>query len=461
MTTKSIVNPILENVFEKPSIDDSIESYELLEYTERSTSLATTKQFILINQDLDTYQYLFDSYVQANARLVRADDGEPFAADTQIAFVNNGWSWYKQVDLFMNDQLVECKFNPGIISNLIILTEKSPSWAAASGSLPFFIQDSGDGVNIILGNAGFLERVDRTAEGRQVAVKLMLRDMFGFVDGNKMVFRGIKWTLRLTRESDANIIHKALDEDPGKVIFEKISLWMATIFPNPEIEAQLNSMTTRGDVNALTWTQTELIQSELFDATQTRPQFRITLTSGIPERMFIIGILQDQFENQDKTLMIWNNLDIESVQARLNNLQYPQEEMLTNFGKITTQHDAVFIPTASKGDAGAEDYCRAHLDLLRTADHMTDDDIGGLVAYNDFKNLFPIFVIDFKHRKSIFGSVQTFEIELRIRLRSTVTQPTLSPAGPGAPSKYFLFVLIESMRQSKLMGVNQRMRVDI
>ncbi len=291
---------------------------------------------------------------------------------------------------------------------------------------------------------------------------MLLKDMFGLVDGNKIVFLGIKWTLRLTRESDANIIHKDPAEQlDGKVIFTKISLWMATIFPNPEIEAKINERTIRGDTNALTWTQTELIQSELFDASQTRPQFRITLTSGIPTRLFVIGILQNQFENQEKTLMIWNNLDIESMQARLNNLQFPQEQLLTNFGAIVDQIDGGKVPTNSKGNRTTEDYCRAYNDLLRTADHITDDDIGALVSVNDFKNLFPIFTIDFMHRKSIFGSVQTFEIELRVRLRSTVTSPSLSPADPGVPEKYFLFVLIESMRQSTLQGINQRMRVDI
>ena len=462
MATESMKNPMFD-IFKTPLIKDAIDSSELLEYAERNVNLATAPNFTLINQDLDIFSWMFHSYLEVAIVLLKDDaENTVFADGALIAPVNGGWSWFRQVQLFMNDQHIETIQFPGITQTVLNLTNKSPSWAENSGELEFWYADTnlGDPFNE---NLGFNSRRIRSEGGRQVVAKLALKSMFGFIDANRIVFRGIKWTIKLIRESNDNIIHRTqisgLVTNPGVIQFKKLSLWINAIQPNPEIEAAINLATTSKTEAGMLWTQLEMIQSPLFTFNVQVINQRITLTQGIPTRIYIMGSRAAREGNQEETLMTFDNLDFETVQIRLNNVPVPIEEIRSNFGQIRIQDNGGEL---FKGARGAENFCRPHLELLRAEKHYLDDDDGGIVNYEDFKRLYPIFLIEFKTKKQIFAAVQTFELELRLRLRSN-SQRTDGAIANGAVENadFFIYTLVESMRQSRVVGVNQRVRIDI
>ena len=460
--TEQVVNPIWQ-VFEKPLEDLSITDYEMLEYQERNINVTTLTNLQVINQDLDLYLYPFDSYLQVNCEILDAIGGADLtnAAGEDTTPVNNGWFNFSRAELYANDQLVEAVDDPGLASLMTGLTDLSGDYLASTGTNMMWYLDQGGlndalvptitaGEAAIANNAGVAARNARVRlllVGIQYTMFLQPKMVFRFFRDNPKVFRGIKWTIRLIKNGAERSLMRtaaAVVTDAVAVVqINRLSWWIPAVKPNESVALSLNQSLNEGQKNIMTWKGLELIRSPLFLQANLNPEFRATTTSGRPSRIFVaFQRVERTTTNADtagpvsNNTAIFDNYNVQAIHVRVNNKQYPREELLTDYTRVT-----------------AGDYSRAYMMFQAAGDNNHDPDSGSGVSYEDYRELYPIYVFDIHHSPNVFQNIQSFEVEVRARFRAI--------AGGAAYGNYFIQTLVEFDKEAIMTGVDSRMRLTL
>jgi hypothetical protein len=124
---------------------------------------------------------------------------------------------------------------------------------------------------------------------------------------------------------------------------------------------------------------------------------------------------------------IFDHMNLERAQVRINSVQFPKEEF-----------EADFTDTAN-------DYQRIFHSFLEAGMKLLDVDTGSQVNYLDLKNLYPILHFDVSHQEdNLYATSTTADIEVRLQLR---TQPATA---------YYIYCIILSERFATLQGVENK-----
>ena len=107
------------NLGEKFIKDESIESYELHEYTSDRTILNKSGEIRFTINQQDTFLDISESYLQFEGQLVKNDDTE-YKNDGNVALINNALMYLKD-NIVLNDILRKTPQN--ILLNIITLTK--------------------------------------------------------------------------------------------------------------------------------------------------------------------------------------------------------------------------------------------------------------------------------------------------------------------------------------------------
>ena len=112
--------------------------------------------------------------------------------------------------------------------------------------------------------------------------------------------------------------------------------------------------------------------------------------------------------NSSFNSVIFDHMNLERAQVRINSVQFPKEEFEADFSDT------------------ANDYQRLFHSFLQAGMKLLDADTGSQVNYVDFKALYPILHFDVSHHEdNLYATSTTADIEVRLQLRTPPTARTI------------------------------------
>ncbi len=240
MTTYQTIDDSL-NILEQINIDDSIESLQFHDYTPQSQqNLDVSGSTIKIDINAsDTYINPSKSYVVIKGKLIRSDNNQPYAANVEIALVNNAMMYlFSEIKYTIGDTIMERISDPGQITSMIGYLSQPDDYSTSAGLKSCWSKDSTNNANSIefeasalapaagyiptkspLYNQGFAARKGllMSANPRgSFSFVIPFDHIFGFGEYNKVIY-GVKHSLTLTRKTSDNLaIHRANGVLDGK-----------------------------------------------------------------------------------------------------------------------------------------------------------------------------------------------------------------------------------------------------
>ena len=104
---------------------------------------------------------------------------------------------------------------------------------------------------------------------------LPLSQIFGFCRDIDKVFRGVKHSIVVDRETSNNYILRANGVAAGKFNISHISLWMPKVKPSLRVESEIDAMLVKGHIKQLYFEQMRVYRT-MFQSTETSMTWRIT-----------------------------------------------------------------------------------------------------------------------------------------------------------------------------------------
>ena len=430
--SKELVNPAW-SLFSPALVDNSTVEKEFVEYRTDNTTLSDTMSNFSINtKDLDSWMLPSDAYLQVTCRLTDGA-GNAFAAGTKIAMVNNAISLFSRCQYLVDGQLVEEVNHAGVGTSIKGLLEFSDDYKRSTGSAMGWYPDTSTAGADDATNLGFASRMSIVSDNGTMQFMVPLRHIFGFCDTKRCV-RGVKHTIKLQKASDANILHRDNAVADGKISFAdgKISLWMPVMKPSLKVQAQLESQIRSGSAQRLHWVANNVYRSSQFAQANSTPVWRITSSVSQPRHVFVACQLASRDNTQTSTNAVFDNLGLTNVHLRVNNKQYPLEELTCDY------------------DDNVNDYTRAFLSLTQYSNKYGNSDTGNGVSWPDFKTKYAIYHFDLRHvDTSLINSVSgTTDLEVRARL--------------SAGGNYQMYALVLSERSATLSGsAGNKLRIEV
>jgi len=434
----------------KPPVDvNSTEKYEYMECKETNVNVSDLTRYEFVSKDLDAFHLPAKSFILVKGKVLR-DDNTPFAGDTNIALVNNGFAIFQKAYYLINDQLCEEVDYCHQATTVISLINWSDDYTRSAGTSALWYKDTGNGktdrnryittsteaadviTSVTMDNAnynmGHTMRAEVCKEGNLVTIMLPLSHVFGFFNDINKVFRGVRHTVKLVRNDDKNIIYCAagIAGNP-KFKISNMSWWIPILRPDlttlARIENELLSKSSK-----LYWQSMNMYRSEA--KRDASPAWRITTSNFKPVRLYVVFQHTDKVDTYTGNNAVFDHMNLERIHVRINNHQFPLEEYTCDFtDKIN-------------------DYNRVYHSFLEAGLKYSDVDSGSQVSYSEFKSLYPIFHFDVsKHEENLFQVSGMCDIELRLNLR---TVPT---------ADYHIYCLILYDRLATLQGVGGRMNI--
>ena len=462
--TKLVSNYL--QLFEEPIVDDSTSEFEYVEYVTRDVDVDKNGQRILETQDLDMYLLPHKSYIEIRGKLVKTN-GDNYDAGAQVALVNNGWALFQSAQYQVNNTTIEdVNLYMPQASTIMNLVMFSDDYSRSTSTNMMWAKDTGTGgavshefepaasmlrvadvadVTEMTGklfrdhfsvkrnpayNAGFAQRRAICTGDKTVCMWLPPAAIFGFCRDVQTVFRGVKHTLVLNRQTPSEYIMKAPGVDDGKFVITNLSWWIPRVIPSISIQAELESKMVSGTLKKMYFEQMRVYRSTVYLAAQTTCTWRVTTNQGseLPRHLFVAFQDNERINDQLKNNMVFDNLDLRRIQVRMNSRPYPDRELETDF-RMTSRN-----------------YGRAYMMLQEAMSKYQDTDTGSQLSVEEFASLYPIIHIDVsKHPDRLKDSPA--DIELRWTLGSTPPRP------------YFVYVVATSDRYLTLEVVHGRMNI--
>jgi hypothetical protein len=354
-----------------------------------------------------------------------------------VALQNNAVGLFSRWELKFDDEIVEFVDDADIQNTVKSLVYFSDGYSDSIAKNQFWFPDTTQ--TILINPVAFtsladLETVNYGQRKRQlllnnsnkVVVHIPLMNVFDLFKSMKHVTKGIKLTLRLSRNSNNRVIFAAT---PAIVKIDKVALWIPRIKPNVSVlstlEAKLNSTK-----NYYThYVDTQIFKSNLITDTANNKLFQIKIKRKRPVKCFIV------FQNVNKVSgdqtfckRVFDDVSLLKLRVVLNaTTQYPEREYSTRF-------------TASEND-----YARVYSELMRCSlkDHNIDE--GSVVTFENFKTLYPIFAIDMSEQAEYNVNPESALLDVYFTTLAHTTD-------------YHMYVLVESERKLEMVGSNGMMK---
>ena len=461
---EKIKSPYLD-LFEDPIVDDSIKRLEYIEYLPRdSANMDRDGRHVLETRDLDIFLLPHKAFLEVRGKLVK-NDNTNYAANNNVALVNNGWSLFHTAELHLNDQQVEqvSLYLPQA-STIMNLVSFSDDYNKSSASNMLWYKDSGDGgtearefnANADTANAdhtsraelrtalrnlrrdnynsGFRMRNLLTAGNKEVCMLLPLSSVFGLCRDVTSVTRGIKYSLLLDRANSNNYIHRRNGVNDGKFKISHISLWMPKVEPNLAYLADLETKLASGMMKKLYFEQMRVYRQQ-YGAAELSPSWRVTTQQSeqLPRHIFVAFQAVGRDNSQEQNNMIFDNANLRQIFVRINSLQYPERALMTNFTEAS------------------RNYSRAYMMFQEAVNKYQDTDTGSSISVEEFASLYPIIHIDIsKHADQLIGSPADIEINWQLGRNFQFG---------GADASYYVYAVILSDRYLTVNALNGKMNV--
>lgn len=275
-------------------------------------------------------------------------------------------------------------------------------------------------------NYGQRKRQKLLNNSSMVVVHIPLMNVFDLFKSMKHVTKGIKLSLRLSRNTNDRVIFA---DNPSIVNISKVALWIPRIKPNvsvlPSLESKLNSTK-----NYYThYVDTQIFKSNLITDVANNKLFQIKIKRKRPVKCFVVFQNVDRVSgDQTHCKRIFDNVSLLKLRVVLNaTTQYPEREYSTRFS------------------ASNNDYARVYNEFLRCSlkDHNIDE--GSVVTFENFKTLYPIFAIDMSEQAEYNVNPESALLDVYFTTLAHTTN-------------YHMYVLVESERKLEMVGSNGMMK---
>jgi len=143
---------------------------------------------------------------------------------------------------------------------------------------------------------------------------LPLSQIFGFCHDVDKVFRGVKHSLIVDRETSNNYIMRVNGIAAGIFNISHISLWMLKVKPSLKVESEINSKLVKGHIKQLYFEQMRVYRT-MFQPTEINLTWRITTQPGseLPRHVFVAFQSSERVNNQEMNNMISDNANIRRI----------------------------------------------------------------------------------------------------------------------------------------------------
>lgn len=287
--------------------------------------------------------------------------------------------------------------------------------------------------NILNYNTGFdnrnsLLRTDGTnTHDKQITVYLPLRHIFQIWKHNQIVIRGCKHTIKLYKNSNANIWHKTSGTNDGYIKLISLSWWVPKVKPSIPAGGDLEQQLISGSINKLMYERIYMHNMAPNTSNSQNGYWNINSLGSKPVRAYLVFQTESQYTDQTGNKMIFKNMNVSRMRCELNKTQFPEKEYTSDFT------DAV------------QDFSRLYMQYLDFGNNLYDVDSGPLVNYNQFGKLYPIFCFDFtKADPMLLQQNKNIDVEFFWEFRT-------------APPFYRAYILFELETNLEVAGVSGRM----
>lgn len=133
------------NILDPIEYDNSVDSYQYSEYSPQSQSNINSIGAIIqidVNAS-DTYLQPAKSYIHIKGQLVRADNNNPYAANSEIALVNNAMMHlFENISYQIGSTVVESISSPGQITTMLGLASYPDDYNTCAGLMSCWSKDT-------------------------------------------------------------------------------------------------------------------------------------------------------------------------------------------------------------------------------------------------------------------------------------------------------------------------------
>lgn len=424
-----------DGLFSPPIMDNSLDEYKYVEYQADQAVTSSDTNYKITIRDNDSWVALHQGYLKVKVHVEKQDGTFPVAGTDTVAIENNICNVFERAELRLGDTKVDQMEYVGLTSLIKSLPNISLDWKESNGGSILWYPDNGAVVNgteftTTAGegftarqsdyNDGFKARQDVTLASTAVqktnCFMIPLRMLFPLLNDFRHPVKGIRSSIHFWKNNDVNSLCRtgtAGSANDYKLLIDDLSLFVPALVPTLAKGVELDTKFAQGMTIPIDWNRCESILSTPFTANTSAQNYRLATLAEKPTRIHIgFQLVARQNGADQKTIsQVFDNLDLEYINVKINSKQYPDEQ---------------FAP-----DFDTNDYVREYLEF--TAKNNFDLTTGNSVPYEKWETTYPIYSIDCENiPESVFSVGSTADIVVRFKLRS-------SPA-----TQYHMVAVVES-----------------
>jgi len=413
--------------------DDSIKSLKFYKYTPitQADNNATGQISITINQQ-NTYLLPSKSYISIKGQIRRADNNNAYAADDEIALINNAMMHlFTEISYELGSTTIETINFPGPTTSMLGYLSYPDDFSTSEAVQCCWSKDTTDHASsqkyahsgaIVAAdgmtpaenpnyNQGFDTRKGLLFSSNPrgcFSFYIRLTHIFGFAEYKKLI-HGMQHTLNLTRGSDTLALYRNNATADGKVDITNISWFMPQIEMVPEYLNAMRELIERKVTlplafRARTTRQITLTQTQDFS-------WRLSVLGGAQKpRWIIVGFQTNRKNSQQQNSAVFDHLNLRNACLTLNADRYPMLDIDTNFAR--------------------NDYAELYKMFadFKKEYYGVDSLVGGTqVNGAAYKSLFPIIVFDARRQDETL-KIGVTDIQVQLEFREVVPAGTTAYA---------------------------------
>ncbi|XP_065650458.1 uncharacterized protein LOC136078604 [Hydra vulgaris] len=407
-TSQSILN-----ITETPIVDESIEKYYHRDYDPASRpNLNNTGNIIINIKQSDLYSVPSDAYLLFEGRLLKTDN-KAYANADAVALTNNGIMYlFSQIAYQLSNQDIEVVFNPGQATTMLGMLKYLNDYQLAQGLNQLWYKDSAT-TPVIAENTGFAARqgylIQKPTAKGTFSFCVPLKHIFGFCDDYDKVIYGFKHTIILTRKSDDDAIFRGATVAAGKVDLQRVTLFMPHVQPALAQQNELLSIIASKATIPVAFRTRQCDSLEIPQTLSTTWKLSVKTSSERP-KYIIVGFQTNKNGDQTTNPAIFDHCDLKSIYVMLSSDKYPVTDYSLSFP------NQQFLRAYRDAAVFSEKYYGMN-------ELITQSNIQPL----DYKDLYPIFVIDVSNQPERYKS-SVIDIQIKMNFNTAVPQYTLGYA---------------------------------
>src|SRR5678815_3010247 len=328
MATVDIASEMLD-IGAAMSDDNSIESYEFREYESQNPAAINNGQAIQIDiQNQDIFTQPSKSYLLVEGRLASTTN-VPYAAGNLVTLINNAIPYmFSQIRYLVNNTEIGNIASPGQATTMKGMLVYGDDFARGEGLNICWQKDTTAAAADA--NIGFLFRrtmiIRRPDPIGTFSFVIPLRHLFGFCDDYHRVVYGIKHSLLLSRQADADAIFKDAAIPVGRITLSKLSWFMPHVIPALEYKSLLMKQI---EAKVKIPVAFRAMQCDNISVPQaTTFSWRLSVKSGTEKpRWILVAFQTGKTAHQRQNPAVFDHTRVRNIYAMLNSDRYPVVDM--------------------------------------------------------------------------------------------------------------------------------------